>query len=242
MSGARLRAVLFDMDGTLVDTLPDIAAAVNAALRDLRLQPLPAATIATLIGNGPRILSRRALEAQPALDAGQRESLVDALLAGYAGHYATQAGHAGSAFPGAAAMLRELAAQGRRIGVVTNALQHLAETVLERFGLARHVELVIGGDRVTRHKPHPEALWKACEAFDVTPQETLMVGDSNNDVAAARAAGCGAVVCVPHGYDQGTSVHELGVDVIETLEALPAWIAAYEALPRCAGSAVSGER
>ena len=227
MSAGPIRAVLFDMDGTLVDTLPDIAVAVNAALRDLGLRALDEARIGTLIGNGPRILSRRALDAQETLTDAERERLTDALLAGYSNNYAVQAGKNGRLFPGTLEGLRELSALGLKIGVVTNALQHLAETVLERFGVAAYVQCVVGGDQVARNKPHPEALWKACDAFGVAPQETLMVGDSVNDVAAARAAGC-EIVCVPHGYDQGHSVHDLGVDVIGELTALPAWIAARD--------------
>jgi phosphoglycolate phosphatase len=232
----RIRAVLFDLDGTLVDTLPDIAAAVNAALAELGLPALAAAHIAGLIGNGPRVLSRRALEAQPALAAADRERLVEPLLAGYARHYATQAGSAGRVFPGTLEGLRELARRGLKLGVVTNALQHLAETVLARFGIAPYLDLVIGGDRVTRHKPHPEPLWRACDHFAIDPQQALMVGDSVNDVAAARAAGC-AVVCVPHGYDQGQPVGELGCDVLESLAVLPAWIEAEERRLRIAGMA-----
>ena len=228
MSEIRIRAVLFDMDGTLVDTLPDIAAAVNAALRELKLQALDEAHIAELIGNGPRVLSRRALEAQEALSTQQREALVEPLLEGYARHYAMQAGTNGRLFPGARETLRELAAQGRKLGVVTNALQHLAEIVLARFGLAPLLDVIVGGDlRGTLVKPHPQPLWSACNAFDVAPHDTLMVGDSLNDVAAARAAGT-AIICVPHGYDQGRSVHGLGVDVIDSLATLPAWISAHE--------------
>ena len=227
MSQTRIRAVLFDMDGTLVDTLPDIAAAVNAALAGLGLHTLDPAYIAKLIGNGPRILSRRALEAQESLTADQRERLVEPLLEGYARNYAVQAGKLGRLFPGTLEGLRELSAAGYKLGVVTNALQHLAETVLARFGIAPHLQIVVGGDRVVRHKPHPEPLWQACNALDVAPHETLMVGDSIKDVSAARAAGC-EVVCVPHGYDQGQPVTELGCDVLAALTALPAWIVAHE--------------
>ncbi|HSE12403.1 MAG TPA: phosphoglycolate phosphatase [Rudaea sp.] len=227
MSEARIRAVLFDMDGTLVDTLPDISASVNAALVDLGLQALDRAHIATLIGNGPRVLSRRALDAQETLGAADRERLVEPLLESYARNYATQAGRLGRIFPGTLEGLRELSAAGFKLGVVTNALQHLAEAVLARFGIAPHLDLVVGGDRVTRTKPHPDPLWQACRELDVAPHETLMVGDSINDVVAARAAGC-AIVCVPHGYDQGQPVDELGCDVLAALTALPAWIAAYE--------------
>ncbi|HEX3123048.1 MAG TPA: HAD hydrolase-like protein, partial [Rhodanobacteraceae bacterium] len=122
MSQTRIRAVLFDMDGTLVDTLPDIAAAVNAALVELKLHALDPLRIATLIGNGPRILSRRALDAQESLTADQRERLVEPLLEGYARNYAVQAGKLGRVFPGTIEGLRELSAGGYRLGVVTNAL------------------------------------------------------------------------------------------------------------------------
>src|SRR5580765_4589353 len=178
------------MDGTLVDTLPDIAAAVNGALVELGLHARNPARIATLIGNGPRVLSRRPLEAQETLTTAERDKLVEPLLAGYARNYATQAGTLGRVFPGTIEGLQELTARGLKLGVVTNALQHLAETVLARFGLAPYLQLVLGGDRVAQPKPHPEPLWKACDHFGVDPQQALMVGDSVNDVAAARAAGC----------------------------------------------------
>lgn len=238
MSQSRIRAVLFDMDGTLVDTLPDIAAAVNAALAELKLRALDPVRIATLIGNGPRILSRRALDLQETLSADQRERLVAPLLEGYARNYAVQAGTLGRVFPGTLEGLRELSAAGFKLGVVTNALQHLAETVLARFAIAPLLQVVVGGDRVVRHKPHPEPLWQACNALDVGPHETLMVGDSINDVAAARAAGC-EVVCLPHGYDQGQPVDELGCDVLAALTALPAWIAAHERRARGAFAAAN---
>src|SRR5207342_2576064 len=112
-------------------------------------------------------------------------------------------------FAGTIEGLQELSARGLKLGVVTNALQHLAETVLARFGLAPYLQLILGGDRVAQPKPHPEPLWKACDHFGIDPQQALMVGDSVNDVAAARAAGC-AIVCVPHGYDQGQPVSALG--------------------------------
>ena len=233
MSGNRFRVVLFDMDGTLVDTLPDIAAALNGALVELGLHALDSAHVAALIGNGPRVLSRRALEAQQTLSTKERDRLVEPLLAGYVRNYATQAGMLGRLFPGTVEGLRELTQRGLMLAVVTNALQHLAETVLTRFGIAQYLQLVIGGDRVTRHKPHPEPLWQACDHFSVDPQQALMVGDSINDVAAARAAGC-EIVCVPHGYDQGRPVGELGCDVLDSLADLPAWISAEERRSRVA--------
>jgi len=227
VSQGPIRAVLFDMDGTLVHTLPDIAAAVNAALDELGLRALDETTIKTLIGNGPRVLSRRALDAQASLDGDRREQLVETLLAGYAGRYATQLGTLGSIYPGVLDCLRTLAARGLKLGVVSNALQHLAEGVLARFGIAPLLHVIIGGDSVSRHKPHPESLWLACDRIGVAPYETLMVGDSINDVSAARAAGC-PVVCVPHGYDQGQPVSGLGCAIVPDFNALPDWIAQHD--------------
>ena len=228
MTQTRIRAVLFDMDGTLVDTLPDIAAAVNTALVELGLHTLDPAYIAKLIGNGPRILSRRALEAQESLTADQREQLVESLLEGYARNYAVQAGKLGRVFPGTLEGLSELSAAGYRLGVVTNALQHLAETVLTRFGITPYLQIVVGGDRVVRHKPHPEPLWQACSALDVAPARNPDGRRFDQRRVLPRAAAGCEVVCVPHGYDQGQPVTELGCDVVAALTALPAWIAARE--------------
>jgi phosphoglycolate phosphatase len=227
MSGFHFQAVLFDLDGTLVDTLPDIAAAMNSALTELQLRPLQPAMIGSFVGNGPRVLARRVLEAQPISDDEARERLIDVLLATYVRHYETQIGKLGAAFPGVVDCLRELSARGLKLAVVTNALQHLAEAILDRFGIAPYLDLVLGGDRVVRHKPHPEPLLQACRTFDVAPQAALMVGDSINDVQAARAAGC-PVVAVPYGYNGGAPASALECNIVENFTLLQAWMAGYE--------------
>lgn len=227
MSGVHFRAVLFDLDGTLVDTLPDIAAAMNSALAEFGLHALGPEHIGSLIGKGPRVLARRVLDAQNTLGADARERLVEPLLATYLRHYAAQIDKLGEIFPDVLDCLRDLSARGLKLGVVTNALQDLAEAILARFGIAPYLQLVLGGDSVSRHKPHPEPLWQACRTLGVEPQTALMVGDSSNDVIAARAAGC-AVVCVPHGYNEGQPASQLGCDVVEDFAALPAWISTQE--------------
>ncbi len=227
MSGFHFEAVLFDLDGTLVDTLPDIAAAMNGALEEFGLRTLEVAHIGAFIGKGPRVLAQRVLDSQRTLGADARARLVEPLLTTYLRHYEAQIGKHGQIFPGVLDCLRDLSARGLKLGVVTNALQHLAEAILARFGIAPHLQIVLGGDRVSRHKPHPEPLWEACRALDVAPHLTLMVGDSANDVAAAQAAGC-AVVCVPHGYNEGEPASSLGCDIVEDFAALPAWVGAHE--------------
>jgi phosphoglycolate phosphatase len=221
-----IRAVLFDMDGTLVDTLPDIAAAMNEALAEMRLQPLSAERIGVFIGKGPRSLAMRVLDEQPSLDAAQRLGLVDALIAGYVKHYEPRIGTAARAYPGVRDALVSLRSRGFQLAVVTNAMQHLAERVLARFDLLDQFSLVLGGDRVARGKPDAGPLLEACRVLGVTPAEALMVGDSENDVIAARAAGC-PVVVVPYGYNAGQPASSLGCDIVENFTALPAWVANF---------------
>ncbi len=228
MTDARLRAVLFDLDGTLVDTLPDIAAAMNAALTGMGLRTLNVERIGSFVGKGPRTLALRVLDEQPTLNAIERNACIETLLGAYVKNYEPRVGRQSALYAGVIETLESLAARGLKLAVVTNALQHLAEAILARFYLARFMTLVIGGDRVARGKPHPEALLTACQLLGVVPEQTLMVGDSENDVLAARAAGC-AVVAVPYGYRAGEPAESLGCDVLSSFGSLQTWIAEYRA-------------
>jgi phosphoglycolate phosphatase len=220
MGNLRFRAVLFDMDGTLVHTAPDIAAALNASLYNNGIGAIDPARIADLVGKGARVLVRRALTEH---GRGEDERLAAAVFDDYLHEYAARIGRNGSAFPGAAACLRSLRARGLKLGVVTNALQRFADATLAHYGLARYLNIVIGGDRTAAPKPHPASLLFAFRTLRVTAKETLMVGDSSNDVAAARAAGC-SVICVPHGYNEGRPVAELDCEMIATLGEVETWL------------------
>lgn len=216
------------MDGTLVDTLPDIASAINAALAEMRLQPLDVERIGVFIGKGPRSLAMRVLDEQPSLNAAERLGLIDTLIAAYVKNYEPRIGTCGRVYPGVVDALELLRRQGLKLAVVTNALQHLAERVLSRFDLSGYFDLVLGGDRVTRGKPDAAPLLEACRVLDVPPSTALMVGDSENDVLAARAAGC-PVVVVPYGYNAGQPASSLGCDVIDDFRSLSPWIAKVSA-------------
>jgi phosphoglycolate phosphatase len=220
VSTLRFRAVLFDMDGTLVHTAPDIAVALNAALCKSGMQAIDPARIADFVGKGARVLVKRALSVHGVHD---DERLLAAVCDDYVCEYVERVGRDGRAFPGAVECLRSLRARGVKLGVITNALQRSADATLARFGLAKYLNVVIGGDRTAAPKPHPASLWFACRTLGVTPKETLMVGDSANDVAAARAAGC-SVICVPHGYNEGRPVAELDCQMIAALQDVPAWV------------------
>lgn len=219
MNANPFRAVLFDMDGTLIHTAPDLAAGLNAALCKNGLAPIDEARITDLVGKGAPILVKRALSLQGVDD----PALASTVLTDYANEYAKRIGHGGSAFPGAAECLRDLCERHIKLGVVTNALQRIAEATLAHYGLAKYLSIVVGGDRTAAPKPHPAPLWFACRILGVAPKEALMVGDSINDVTAARAAGC-SVVCVPHGYNEGRPASELDCEIVPTLGAIPAWL------------------
>ncbi len=222
MTAQRFRAVLFDMDGTLVDTVPDIASALNAALCTNGLDMMSVAKIADLVGKGARVLVRRALSVQGIEDDRVQATVFD----DYVREYDLHVGRGGRVFAGAAECVRGLHRLRIKTGVVTNALQRSADATLAHYGLAKYFNVVIGGDRTAMPKPHPSPLWFACRTLQVAPAETLMVGDSGTDVAAARAAGC-SVVCVPHGYNEGRPVAELDCEIIDNLRQVLDYVDQY---------------
>ncbi|HUX74784.1 MAG TPA: phosphoglycolate phosphatase [Steroidobacteraceae bacterium] len=222
--GRSLAAVLFDLDGTLLDTAADIALALNRAIGEYGWTPIAPAEVRALIGRGAPMLLRRAAALQ-----GRHpdEALLAAMLEGFLRHYGALEERRESAaqpFAGAAEALRQLHGAGLKIAVVTNKQQRFADSLLGNLGLAGWIDLVVGGDACARRKPDPEPLLYACARLGAAPQEALMVGDSGNDVQAARAAQI-PVVCVPYGYNEGRDARELPCDaLIESLADLPAML------------------
>jgi phosphoglycolate phosphatase len=220
--GQTLCAVLFDLDGTLLDTVADIALALNRTMLDYGCKPLPEIDVRRMIGRGSPILIERAAAAQGrVID----EAVQAAMLERFFHHYGElEELNEDSAQPyaGAAESLRTLHDAGLRIAVVTNKQHRFAAALLERLGLSSWVDVVIGGDTCARRKPDPQPLLFACESLRVPPSESLMVGDSVNDVQAARAAGI-PIVCVTYGYNEGRDPRTLDCDaLLDTLAELPA--------------------
>ena len=220
--GVPLQAVLFDLDGTLLDTVDDIAAALNLVLAEQGLRSLPAGEVRHMIGRGAAVLIARALARNGPVvhEAGQA-----AMLERFVFHYGRlhQLGESSTrAYPGAAEALADLHDRGLRLAVVTNKHQRLATELLQHLGLSHWVDLVVGAGSCERSKPDPQPLLFACEALGVPAAQVLMVGDSVNDVTAARAAGV-PVLCVLHGYNEGADPRSLPCDgFIEHLGDLPA--------------------
>ncbi|MGT2428534.1 phosphoglycolate phosphatase [Cupriavidus basilensis] len=214
-------AVLVDLDGTLVDTAHDIVEAANRMLDELGRAPLPFDTISGFIGKGVPNLVRRVLETAAS---GDRDG-ADSAEAVFHRHYAEVNGHLGRVYPGVQTGLAALQQQGYRIACVTNKPTALAAPLLAVTGLARYLEVLVGGDSIARMKPDPEPLRHACRLLQADERRSVLVGDSAVDVAAARAAGM-PVFLVRYGYAGPGGVAALGGDaVIDSLEEVPALLA-----------------
>jgi len=207
-------AIALDLDGTLLDTIHDLAASVNALLAELGLRALPQDAIRAMVGKGMANLVRRALAVATGVSP---EAVDDAevrdALGRYQAHYAAHLGRETRSFPGMSEGLERLRAMGFPLAVVTNKATRFVRPHLAQAGIERHFSLVIGGDDLPTKKPEPGPLLHAARAFGVAPRRMLMVGDSRNDVLAARAAGC-PVLVVPYGYSEGESVQDLDADDI----------------------------
>jgi phosphoglycolate phosphatase len=209
-----IRAVIFDLDGTLVDSAGEIAAALNRTLEELGLEGLERGAVEALIGKGVRSLVERAL----ARSEGGALIDVDAAVLRFEAHYAQTVGTGARLFDGVMPGLRRLAEAGIAMSVVTNKPRFFTEMLLERLEVAPLMNAVVAGDDGIRRKPHGDMLLAACERMGTAPAESLMLGDSDNDIVAARAAGC-PVWCVPYGYNEGRSPEALDCDrLVATIE------------------------
>ena len=203
-------AILFDLDGTLLDTIPDLADAANAMRQDMGLTPIPESVLATYVGKGVEQLVIRTLghDAPPA-----SVDMVMRGLARYQDHYRALNGQRSHLYPGVLAGLDAFRMQGARLGVVTNKGTEFTGPLLRQKGLDGYFDVVVCGDTCARKKPDPMPLFHACDLLGVTPEQTLFIGDSINDALAARAAGM-RVLALPYGYNEGRPVQSLPVDAI----------------------------
>ncbi len=219
---AGIRAVIVDLDGTMVDTLGDFDVALNATLRELGRPPVARADIERMVGKGSMHLIRSALQ-HGGLDNPAADALLDSAWARYQAQYRAINGAHSAVYPGVAEGLTALRARGLPLACLTNKPLAFARELLQAKGLNGHFAHVFGGDSFERQKPDPLPLLKTCEALATAPINTLMVGDSQNDGLAARAAGC-PVVLVTYGYNHGQPIgqapHDGLIDSLAELDAL----------------------
>jgi phosphoglycolate phosphatase len=201
-----VKAVMFDLDGTLIHTAPEIVAAINAMLADLNLPALPAKQIQAYIGEGAQTLIRRSVSASKAAD----DALLERAQALFFEHYAKTV-IMSKPYPKVLEGLEGLKQKGLRLACVTNKPERFSLPLLEASGLLPYFELVVAGDTLAKKKPDPIQLHYICAEFSVLEAEAMLVGDSLIDVQAAHAAGC-YIVTVPYGYNHGSPIDETMVD------------------------------
>jgi len=208
-SAREFQAVLVDLDGTVLDTAADLAAAANRMLPDVGLPKRDPALLAVFVGKGIPMLVRRALAGS--LDGAVDDALYARALPIFERYYAEESGRRSQPYPGAADGLARMRAGGFALACVTNKTERFVFDLLRATGFGDAFDLAVCGDTVAAKKPDPLPLLFACERFGASPDAALVIGDSSNDVQAARAAGC-AVWCVPYGYNEGRPVETLGCD------------------------------
>ena len=210
-------AVIVDLDGTMVDTIGDFEVALGRTLAELGHAPVGRAFIERTVGKGSEHLIRRTLA-----EAGAPAALYDAAWAAYQRHYLAINGRHSAVYPGVAEGLAALRALGLPLACLTNKPGSFARPLLVAKGLDAFFAHAFGGDAFERKKPDPLPLQRTCEALGTAPARTLMVGDSANDAAAARAAGC-PVVLVRYGYNHGEPVEAVDADaLVDRIDELPA--------------------
>jgi len=216
------RAVVFDLDGTLVDTAPDLAGALNRLLAEERREPLPLDAVKLLIGDGAgRLVQRAFFGDRPALPDKMAE-----LTRRYLLHYARHEADLSQPYPGVAECLAGLIDAGHVLGVCTNKPQAPALKLLEHFGLGDFFTAVVGGDQMHGvRKPDPRHLEAVLDALGVGSSDAVFVGDNENDARVAHAVGLPLVI-VSFGYAR-VPIPDLGANaVINTYADLPAALAA----------------
>lgn len=215
---AELKLVMFDLDGTLVNSLPDLHSATNAMLQALDRAPASLEQVEHWVGNGARTLVARALSANREINAQLVESEIDAALALFKQHYRSHNGEHSLCYEGARELLHKLGEAAIQRAIVTNKPMEFTRTLCDK--LALRAELLLAGDSLPEMKPSPHPLLHCCTHFGVTADESIMVGDSINDLQAAKAANIPAIA-VSYGYNHGQPLRpEDAACVIDSLKEL----------------------
>lgn len=211
--------ILIDVDGTLVDSVPDLAFCVDAMMEALDREPWGEGPVRNWVGNGVERLVRRALSGS--LDGEPTDAEFARAYPIFLDLYADNTSKRSHPYPGVREGLDWLLTQGYRLGCVTNKAAQFTEPLLADLGLANAFKLILSGDSLPEKKPSPLPLLHAAEQFGVAPGEALMIGDSVSDVKAARAAGF-AIICMSYGYNHGVDIRDAKPDaVIDDMTELP---------------------
>lgn len=217
-----VKMVMIDLDGTLIDTLPDLAAAANRMLADMGRPAWDMTHYRAWIGNGVPRFVKRALTGE--MQAEPDPKPFEQALALFRRHYGAAVSELSHPYPGAVEALERLKAQGFSLACITNKAGAFTLPLLKNLDLYKYFELVLSGDSLAKQKPDPLPLRHACEHFGIDSSHGVLVGDSSNDVQAARAAGM-PVICVTYGYNHGHDIRQSLPDaVVDTLTDVPPYV------------------
>lgn len=201
-----IRSVLFDLDGTLADTAPDLAAALNNVRVEQGLKPLPLETIRCEVSNGANALTRLGFE----LDPGHPK--FEALRLRLLDHYAENIAEHSRLFDGMDELLNCLEQQDIAWGIVTNKPKRFTESLVEQLKISSRAACIISGDTLEKKKPNPEPIYHACDLIGCKPHESIYVGDAQRDIEAGNRAGCYTIVALFGYIQQNQSPHKWGAD------------------------------
>ncbi|NEV63303.1 phosphoglycolate phosphatase [Thiorhodococcus minor] len=219
----RPKMILCDLDGTLVDSVPDLAYCVDAMMARLGLPVRSEAAVRNWVGNGVERLVRRALIGQ--LDGEPDEVLYQRAYPIFLELYSANTYNRSVVYPGVREGVDFMKSAGYGLGCITNKAARFTEPLLEHVGLRDDFGIVVSGDTLPRKKPDPLPLMHAAGHFGVAPEDALMIGDSVSDVSAARAAGF-KIICTTYGYNHGQDIRDSQPDaVVDSLAELPSLLA-----------------
>ena len=222
MGGELPQLIMFDLDGTLVDSVPDLAIAIDAMLEDMNLPKAGTDKVRLWVGNGIPSLVKRALVDdmkgdQPGIV--NREVFVKAYDS-FRHHYSIEVGQHSHLYPGVKDFLQAMADKGVNQAVVTNKSEIFTGKLLKLMDIDRFFEISLGGDSLDEKKPHPMPLLHAIEQSGASLDTAIMIGDSSNDIKAAKAAEV-KVIALPYGYNHGMPIEASEPDlIVPTLDQL----------------------
>lgn len=199
--------LIFDFDGTLIDSVPDLGAAINAMLTELGRDTFALDRIRDWVGNGSRLLVERALVGAVEVGEGIAKDQLDAAEAVFFNAYAQQSGKQTVAYEGVDDGLRQLKDAGFTLALVTNKPIRFVPKILQSFGWQDLFSEVMGGDSLPQKKPDPAPLLHVCEQLKLTPEQAVMIGDSKNDILAGQNAGMDTLG-LSYGYNYGQDIRD----------------------------------
>lgn len=206
-----IKLICFDLDGTLVNSVPDLRLALNAMLDDLSLPHVNGLVVKTWVGDGiPKMVERCLLHVQ---NKASNESDLDNAVTIFEGYYKQFLNTESGLYPAVKSTLFSLQDKGYKIALITNKAEKFLPELLTYFGIERCFDLLIGGDTLAKNKPEPMQVNHACEHFNVSKSEAVMVGDSRNDILAGQNASV-KTIALTYGYNFGDPIADVNPDYL----------------------------